>query len=237
MAAEFEVLMQDYQLEPSLRDDEGYDCITVKVDDLTKILSGLGDDSRLVQIQAATKLYVRGTWNSYFQPDSTQRRKDVAKICELIEAMVSLKELTWISDLPFMDIVWKALPRTLTKLIIDVSQPVEVDRKNPLHKRYMGQEAMKPLIEFTKLRELRIFGMRETFQATIWETVFRNEAEEKGMHVLDLQMVDKPLVRQKHWVKAEDVQGLKVVNEDGQMYRYVDPERYRIGVLTFRQGC
>jgi hypothetical protein len=206
MAAEFEVLMQDYQLEPSLRDDEGYDCITVKVDDLTKILSGLGDDSRLVQIQAATKLYVRGTWNSYFQPDSTQRRKDVAKICELIEAMVSLKELTWISDLPFMDIVWKALPRTLTKLIIDVSQPVEVDQKNPLHKRYMGQEAMKPLIEFTKLRELRIFGMRETFQATIWATVFRNEAEEKGMHVLDLQMVDKPLVRQKHWVKAEDVQ-------------------------------
>jgi hypothetical protein len=221
MAAEFEVLMQDYQLEPSLRDDEGYDCIIVEVDDLTKILADLGDDWRLVQLQAATKLYVRGTWNSYFQPDSAQWRKDVAKICILIEAMDSLKEVTWISDLPFMDIVWRALPRTLTKLIVDLSRPVEVDRKNPLHKWYMCQETMKPLIEFTKLRELRIFGMRESLQATIWETVFRNEAEEKGMHVLDLQMVEKALVREKHWAKAEDVQGLKVTNGDGQMYRYV----------------
>ena len=119
-----------------------------------------------------------------------------------------------------MDIVWEALPKTLAKLIIDVSQPVGVDQLNPLHKKYISQDGMRPLVAFTKIRELRIFGMHDTFQSIIWETVFRNEADEKGMHVLDLTMAEKPIVREQHWVKAENVQGLKVSNKDGQIYRY-----------------
>jgi hypothetical protein len=83
----------------------------------------------------------------------------------------------------------------------------------------MSQEDMMPLVEFTKLRELRIFGMRDTCQSVIWEAVFRNEADDKGMHVLDLQMAEKPLVRQAHWVGASEVQGLKVSNPDGQTYK------------------
>jgi hypothetical protein len=118
-----------------------------------------------------------------------------------------------------MDIVWAALPKTLKKLIIDVSHPIDIDHNNPLHKMYMSQDSMRLLIEFTKLRELRVFGMRDTFQSIIWETVFRNEADDKGMHVLDLQMAEKPLVRQKHWLAANDVKGLKVPNTDGDAYR------------------
>jgi hypothetical protein len=117
-----------------------------------------------------------------------------------------------------MENVWTVLPNTITKLIIDVSQPLDVSEQDPVSKKYITQEGMKPLTKFIKLQELRIFGMRETFQSTIWETVFRNEADD-GMRVLDLQLAEKPLVRQDHWVEANDVQGLKVSNPDGQTYR------------------
>lgn len=118
-----------------------------------------------------------------------------------------------------MDTVWDALPKSLTKLIIDISRPIGVDQHDSKRNKYISQEGMKSLVEFTKLRELRIFGMRDTFQSVIWEAVFRNEADDKGMHVLDLQMAEKPLVRQKHWVGAKDVQGLRVSNEDEHVYR------------------
>jgi len=119
-----------------------------------------------------------------------------------------------------MDIVWKALHRSLTKLIIDISRPIEVDRYSSLRKKHMSQDGMKSLIGLTKLRELRIFGMRNTFQSITWEAVFRNKADENEMLVLDLQMAETPIVRQKHWGKPKEIQGLKVSNKDGDTYKY-----------------
>jgi len=115
--------------------------------------------------------------------------------------------------------VWDMLPMSLAKLIVDVSRPVDVDYNNGTQTKYITPEGMQPLIQFTKLRELRIFGMRGSFQSIIWETVFKNTADDKGMHVLDLQMAEKPLVRANHWVAAENVRGLKVRHLDGGAYK------------------
>ncbi|KAF2691997.1 hypothetical protein K458DRAFT_438286 [Lentithecium fluviatile CBS 122367] len=230
--AEFEVLLQPYQLEPSHAADIGDHCITIDINKLSDVLDKLDEEGELDRVQSVTKLYVLGEWESYFPSDSAQWCKDVEMICGLINEMINLEELTWMSELPFMEMVWEVLPKTLTKLIIDVGRPVRVDQHNPYHKKYISQESMKPLVEFNKLRELRIFGMRDTFQSIIWEAVFRNEADDKGMHVLDLQMAEKPLVREKHWVAANDLQGLKVSNKDGQVYRGVDGK----GVLHYEYG-
>jgi hypothetical protein len=109
--------------------------------------------------------------------------------------------------------VWDVLPKSVSKLVVDISHPIIVspDSHRAMH---IPPDDMKPLISLTKLRELRIFGMRDSCQCIIWETVFRNEAEDKGMHVLDLRMAGAPLVRNDHWVKAKDVEGLKVINHD-----------------------
>ena len=92
--AEFEVLLQDYKLEPSHAADLGHDCITLDIDDLTKTIPDLGNDEESKSVQYATKLYVCGAWNSYFRPEPAQWRKDVLKICGLINSMTGLEELT-----------------------------------------------------------------------------------------------------------------------------------------------
>jgi hypothetical protein len=86
---------------------------------------------------------------------------------------------------------------------------------------YLDQESIRPLTHFTKLQELRIFGMRDSFQGVIWETVFRNDAdfEGKSMRVLDLTMASPPIVRHEGWIQGKNVVGLSVAEEDETPYR------------------
>jgi hypothetical protein len=124
-----------------------------------------------------------------------------------------------------MEMIWSALPTTVTKLVLDVGYPIKLDADDSNRLIYLNQESMKPLINYTKLKELRIFGMRDTYQSTIWETVYRNEAEEGSMRVLELQMAAPPLVRHEGWSQATDVQGLRVESEEACPYKYVTIER------------
>lgn len=94
--AEFEVLLQPYKLEPSHASDDGYDCITIDINNTRNILNGLGGWKELNRVQSATKLYVRGSWESCFPPDSEQWCKDVAGICGLIKEITNLEELTYV---------------------------------------------------------------------------------------------------------------------------------------------
>ena len=68
---------------------------------------------------------------------------------------------------------------------------------------------MKPLKEFVKLKELRIFGMTESCQSIVWETVWRNEAEKKMMDLLELRMLLDPIIRsgpsQTKWTKGGEL--------------------------------
>lgn len=64
---------------------------------------------------------------------------------------------------------------------------------------------MSYLPNLTRLQELRILGMRDSFQLIIWQTVYQNS---HFMRVLDLQMAVPPVIRHKGWVKAENVRGL-----------------------------
>lgn len=118
-----------------------------------------------------------------------------------------------------MMILWEALPTSLTKLAIDVGWPLSIDDRDPHRQNYLSQADMKPLVNFTKLQELRIFNMRDTLQSIVWECVFRNKAKDKGMKVLDLQMAAAPLVRRDHWAKGAKVNGLHVINDDLQVYK------------------
>lgn len=117
-----------------------------------------------------------------------------------------------------MEPVWVAVPNSLTTLVIDVGVPIRADAADGYRETHISQAAMKPLTNFTKLRELRVFGMRSSFQSIIWETVFRNDSSDRGMFLLDLQMASAPIIRQPHWLKGENVSGL-VVSNDHEVYK------------------
>jgi hypothetical protein len=101
-----------------------------------------------------------------------------------------------------MAAVWNALPTTLTKLIIDLGQPIRYEVYGVQREHYIQSDDMQPLVQQTNLEELRLFRIPFSIQSIAWETVFRNE----------LQMADGPIVRNGHWRKADEVRGLNVAH-------------------------
>ncbi|CAA9965261.1 hypothetical protein PTMSG1_08620 [Pyrenophora teres f. maculata] len=193
-----------------------------------------------------TKLYIVGEWNpilskgkgravdekdvyveyndsKYLNLEKEHREAGDA-IAKLVEQMPALKELTWISGLPFMPVIWEKLPTSLTKLVLDLGQPVKVhhDVQHDQvieYNSYIASNEMKPLVQYTQLKELRLLRMQDSMQSLVWETIFRNTSE-NGMRVVDLQMAAAPLVRSKHWHTAEDVVGLTVPKADSKEKEY-----------------
>jgi hypothetical protein len=140
----------------------------------------------------------------------------------------------WISGLPFTAAVWDKLPTSLTRLVLDLGEPVRLDQDGSvLHRSYITLSEMKPLQEQVKLKELRLFRVHESLQPLVWETVFRNTSD-GGMRVLELQMAAAPIVRSEQWKKATDVAGLTVPTEElkGQVYKGKDGK----GVLHYTIG-
>ncbi|RYO69995.1 hypothetical protein AA0113_g3368 [Alternaria arborescens] len=156
------------------------------------------------------------------------------QIAKLVQQMPALKELTWISGLPFMAVIWEKLSTSLTKLILDLGQPVRLQQDGTNeYKSYITPAEMRPLVQQTELEELRLFGMHDSLQSVYWETVFRNTST-TGMRVLDLNMAAPPIVRQDHWRKADNVRGLTVPKADSKEkeYKGVDGK----GVLHYAFG-
>lgn len=119
-----------------------------------------------------------------------------------------------------MSMIWGTLPTCLTKLVLDLGQPIRIEQDGDIeYKSYLSQHMMKSLVQQTELQELRLFRMHDSMQAVIWETLFRNTSE-SGMRVADLQMAAEPLVRVTHWHKAEDVVGLTVPKQDSNEKEY-----------------
>jgi hypothetical protein len=137
--------------------------------------------------------------------------------------------------------VWEKLPTTLTKLVLDLGEPVRLDQDGEfLHKSYITLSEMKPLLEQVKLKELRLFRVRDSLQPLVWETVFRNISD-SGMRVLDLQMAAAPIVRSEQWKKANDVAGLTVPTEECEekQYKGMDGKgilHYSIGTGEYLDG-
>lgn len=119
-----------------------------------------------------------------------------------------------------MSVVWETLPTSLTKLVLDLGQPIRIERDGDIeYKSYITQTDMRPLVQQTELKELRLFRMHDSMQSVVWETIFMNVSE-SGMRVADLQMAAEPLVRATHWHKAEDVRGLTVPKQDSNEKEY-----------------
>lgn len=119
-----------------------------------------------------------------------------------------------------MSVVWETLPTSLTKLVLDLGQPVRIEQDGDIeYKSYITQADMRPLVQQTKLKELRLFRMHDSMQSIVWETIFRNVSE-SGVRIADLQMAAEPLVRATHWHKAEDVVGLTVPKQDSNEKEY-----------------
>jgi hypothetical protein len=140
----------------------------------------------------------------------------------------------WISGLPFTATVWGKLPTALTRLVLDLGEPVRLDQDGDvLHRSYITDSEMKPLQELVKLKELRLFRVHNSLQPLVWETVFRNTSD-GGMRVLDLQMAAAPIVRSEQWKKAKNVAGLTVPIEKPaeRIYRGKDGK----GVLHYTVG-
>lgn len=130
--------------------------------------------------------------------------------------LTKLMRCSWISGLPLLACVLEQLPKSMTKIILNIGQGICVQQDTEYsHMAYITPTDMKPLLEQTELKELRLFSMQVSLQCVVWETVFRNKAK-GGMFLLDLGMATAPLVRKNHWLLAQDVVGLKVVNEDGK---------------------
>jgi hypothetical protein len=115
-----------------------------------------------------------------------------------------------------MTVIWEKLSTTLSKLILDLGQPVRLQQDGDIeYKSYITPAEMKPLQQQTELKELRLFRVHDSLQTIVWDTLYRNTAD-GGMRVLDLQMAAAPLVRKEHWHKAKDVVGLTVPKENSK---------------------
>lgn len=186
-------------------------------------------------LKSVTKLYVTGDFildldmvderhgkgqdeTNLITPEEHEWTRAVEYIDEVIQRMESLLELTWVSGLPFLDLILQRLPRKLVKLRFDIQHPVRLDTSDFRRPIYFQRRDMKPLTEFVKLKELRIFGMMESCQSVIWETVWRSEAEGKMMELLELTMCLDPIIRsgpsQTKWVKADGVKSIMRLSKD-----------------------
>ncbi|CBX94766.1 predicted protein [Plenodomus lingam JN3] len=136
-------------------------------------------------------------------------------IARLAAAMPNIEELIWLASLAFTAHVWEGLNTSMTKIIIDLGYPVRLIVNGfSAHESFITSDELKPLVQQTKLKELRLFHMKDdsySYQPVIWETVYRN-SNENGMRLLDINMADPPIVRSEHWHKAEDVAGLTVAH-------------------------
>ncbi|KAJ9661118.1 hypothetical protein H2201_006669 [Coniosporium apollinis] len=119
-------------------------------------------------------------------------RTGVQYIATLVQKMENLQSFAWTTTLPFSASLWPALPQTLHNLTLDISLPYRPDSINITHSSpFFAQDDLKSLCSFTELRSLGIYGMMESFQPTIWETVWRNP----NLYTLDLRMALEPIVR------------------------------------------
>ncbi|XPS71243.1 hypothetical protein M3J09_003431 [Ascochyta lentis] len=124
--------------------------------------------------------------------------------------MGKLKELVWTCGLPFMASVFNELPTKLTKMVLDLGNPVRVvDDGITLTKLHIRANDMKPLLKQTRLLELRLLGLRDSVQFVAWQAVFLSRIP-GGMRILELQMDAAPVIRSNCWHKATDVCGLTV---------------------------
>ncbi|KAH6620383.1 hypothetical protein C7974DRAFT_458501 [Boeremia exigua] len=191
----------------------------------------LADKKRLSVVK---KLYIKGDWNTAKptkkQDEASQDRledvyilqktladaqewKDgVRAVRKLIRAMGKLKELVWISGLPFSASVFIDLPTKLTKLVLDLGNHVHVvDNSVHLTILHIAPDDMKPLLRMTRLQELRLLRLQDSMQSIAWKTVYSNQLP-GGMRILELQMDSEPILRNNNnkWHKAVDVHGLTV---------------------------
>lgn len=108
--------------------------------------------------------------------------------------------------------VFNELPTKLTKLVLDLGNPVCVaDDSITLTKLHIRTSDMEPLLKQTRLLELRLLRLRDSMQFIAWKTVFLSQIP-GGMRMLELQMDAVPNISQEfhHWHKATDVRGLTV---------------------------
>ncbi|UPX13900.1 uncharacterized protein EKO05_0004396 [Ascochyta rabiei] len=106
--------------------------------------------------------------------------------------------------------VFNELPTNLTKLVLDLGNPVRVfDDSKVLTKLHIRADDLKPLLKQTRLLELRLLRLRDSVQFVAWKTVFLSQIP-GGMRILELQMDVAPIIRSEHWRKATDVRGLTV---------------------------
>jgi hypothetical protein len=95
---------------------------------------------------------------------------------------------------------------------------VRLDANDNNRPSYLKCDQLKPLVNLTNLKECRLFNMKDSYQSVIWETVFKNKNDE-GMAVLELSMIDEPIVRKSEWTKAPNVNALNVVIDESRPYK------------------
>jgi hypothetical protein len=111
-----------------------------------------------------------------------------------------------------MPSVFDDLPTKLSALVLDLGNPIRVvDDEFNVTKVHIIPDDMTPLVNQTRLRELRLFRLRDSLQFIAWNTVYLNK-HPGGMQVLELQMDAMPILRgnSNKWNKAVDVSGLTV---------------------------
>ncbi|KAJ4362209.1 hypothetical protein N0V95_001453 [Ascochyta clinopodiicola] len=170
---------------------------------------------------ATTKLYIVGEWHTVELSEELDERQKILACAKewddgvdalrkLIGTMGKLKELVWTCGLPFMASVFNELPTRLTKLVLDLGNPVRVfDDTKVLTKLHIRADDLKPLLKQTRLLELRLLRIRDSVQFVAWKTVYLSQIP-GGMRILELQMDAAPIIHNEHWRKATDVRGLTV---------------------------
>ncbi|KAJ5893146.1 hypothetical protein N7504_009837 [Penicillium tannophilum] len=97
---------------------------------------------------------------------------------------------------------WSVIPRNRERLGLDLFRPYTFDRDKDVEMR--AQSELKPLCEFRKLRSLKIKGMMQSYQNSIWRAVWLNPELDE----LELEMVLEPeivnRILQDEWKDIKD---------------------------------
>ena len=121
----------------------------------------------------------------------------------------------WKGELPFVKELWRAIrPDKLTAMYLNIWRP-GVTAKDTAGD-VLPLEDMRPLRQYTHLKELTIVGMLDSYQPMIWEAVWAM----RKLISLQLRMALEPVLRRgNEWPFIQNRWKMRKLEEVGRGYQ------------------
>ncbi|KAI9810192.1 MAG: hypothetical protein M1827_006638 [Pycnora praestabilis] len=145
-----------------------------------------------LRLSRVAKVVIIGRWDPRVidEGDVKESALAIRQIVGVVTLMNQLESLEWKTELPFANEMWAAMnTEKLTNLFIDLFRPGV--QRGDTDGDVFPLEHLVPLRTFTKLKNLTLVGMLDSYQSKIWEAVWLMP----DIEGLDLRMAIEPVLR------------------------------------------